>query len=510
MLVERGEPLVDTGRKNVGRGMAFSAMLLTAAHLCLRMVGMGFQVYLSGRVGPEGMGLMQLVLSVTALLMTAAMAGIRTGTMYLAAEAIGKGRAGDVSRILRACFLYSGLFSLGVSLGTLRWAQTLAVRWVGRSEAALALRAFAVLLPAVCWNGVMTGYFTAAGRIRALTVVEVLEQFIAMALTMGLLRWAGTDPGRTCAAVVAGSSLSSGFTLGCLLVLRGREARLPAERPGPVGRKLLRTALPLAVADDLRMGLSTVEHLMIPRRLSLYPGEKAPLARYGIVCGMVFPVLMFPAALLFGLTELLIPELARCLAGERRGRIRYLARRGLRVGLLYGLGCGGALLLGAEDLGRLLYGSAEAGRYLRLFAPLAPMLYLDILTDAMTKGLGQQVACVRYNIATSLLDVALLWFLLPRMGILGYFIGFVLSHAVNFALSLRRLLRTAELRIALRLPLAAGAGAVGAAALCRRLPLGGLGRAAVYAVLFAGACWVLTPGGQRYVRWRTVENGTDL
>ena len=189
-----------------GRGMAFSAMLLTAAHLCLRMVGMGFQVYLSGRVGPEGMGLMQLVLSVTALLMTAAMAGIRTGTMYLAAEAIGKGRAGDVSRILRACFLYSGLFSLGVSLGTLRWAQTLAVRWVGRSEAALALRAFAVLLPAVCWNGVMTGYFTAAGRIRALTVVEVLEQFIAMALTMGLLRWAGTDPGRTCAAVVAAAA----------------------------------------------------------------------------------------------------------------------------------------------------------------------------------------------------------------------------------------------------------------------------------------------------------------
>ena len=50
----------------------------------------------------------------------------------------------------------------------------------------------------------------------------------------------------------------------------------------------------------------------------------------------------------------------------------------------------------------------EAGRLLRLFAPVALVLYLDALVDGMLKGLSEQVANVRYNTITSALDVALL------------------------------------------------------------------------------------------------------
>ena len=72
---------------------------------------------------------------------------------------------------------------------------------------------------------------------------------------------------------------------------------------------------------------------------------------------------------------------------------------------------------------------------------MIPMLYCDALTDAMTKGLGQQKACVRYNIITSAMDVALLFILLPRYGMTGYFISFLVTHAINFLLSFRRLMK---------------------------------------------------------------------
>ena len=136
---------------------------------------------------------------------------------------------------------------------------------------------------------------------------------------------------------------------------------------------------------------------------------------------------------------------------------------------------------------------------MRLFAPLVPMLYLDILTDAMTKGLGQQVACVRYNIFTSCLDVALLWILLPRLGIRGYYCSFVLTHAVNFALSIRRLLRASGLTVRFSAPLRAIAAALGAAGLCGLLPWSGLGRAAAYGVMFWALC-----------RWLKLARGEDL
>ena len=56
----------------------------------------------------------------------------------------------------------------------------------------------------------------------------------------------------------------------------------------------------------------------------------------------------------------------------------------------------------------------EAGRLLRLFAPVALVLYLDALVDGMLKGLSEQVANVRYNTITSALDVALLFVLLQN------------------------------------------------------------------------------------------------
>ena len=111
--------------------MFYSALLLTGANLALRMVSMGFQVYLSGQIGAAGIGLLQLVLSVSMLAMTAGMGGIRTSAMYLTAEEIGKNRRHGVRHVLSACFLYSFLFSTAVALLVYVGAPLVAEHWIG-------------------------------------------------------------------------------------------------------------------------------------------------------------------------------------------------------------------------------------------------------------------------------------------------------------------------------------------------------------------------------------------
>ena len=444
----------------------YSALMLTGVNLLLRLVSTSFQVFISGRLGAAGVGLLQLVMSVGSLAMTAGMAGIRTATMYLTAGELGKGRPGNVTWVLRGCLLYSFLCSGTLAFGLYLGAPLIAEHWIGNAETLGALRLFASFLPVVCMCGCMTGYFTAANRIGTLAAVEICEQLASMTVTMAALTfWAGSDPGMSCQAVVLGSSLGACLTFGCLLVLRLRE-RQESSPQIPVARRLLDTAVPLALADDLKAGINTTENLMVPKRLALYPGAASPLAAFGTVCGMVFPVLMFPAAILFALAELLIPELARCAAGESHRRIRYLATRSLRIALLYGCLCGGVLFLLSDELCLWLYDSGEAGSHLALYAFLAPMLYCDAITDAMTKGLGQQKTAVRYNILTAVLDVVGLYILLPRYGMTGYLISFLISHLVNFILSLNLLVRTAKLRLSfstaaltLSATLAAGLGA---------------------------------------------------
>lgn len=431
----------------------YSALMLTGVNLLLRLVSTAFQVYISGRIGPAGVGLLQLVLSVGMLAMTAGMAGIRTAAMYLSAEELGRKQPGNVVWVLSGCFLYSILFSGAIALGLSFFAPQIAAGWIGDPRTVGALRLLAAYLPITCLCGVMTGYFTAANRIGTLAFVEVAEQLCSMAVTLSALTfWAGADPAKACQAVVFGSGMGAVLTLAALVILRLRE-HPPTGPRIPVGRRLTQTALPLALGDVAKSGINTTENLMVPKRLALYAGIADPLAAFGTVCGMVFPVLMFPAAILFGLAELLIPELARCNAAGSRQRIDYLAGKSLRVAMLYGCVFAALMFLLSDPLCLLLYDSPEAGRFLRLFSPLIPMLYCDAITDAMIKGLGQQTACVRYNILTSFLDVVFLYLLLPRYGMEGYFFSFLVTHLLNFLLSLGRLRKITRISIHPKAPI---------------------------------------------------------
>lgn len=448
--------------------------MLTGVNLLLRLVSTSFQVFVSRKIGAAGVGLLQLVMSVGALAMTAGMAGIRTATMYLTAEELGRKRSENVTWVLSGCFLYSILCSGGICIALHVFAPFLAENWVGDIRTVGAIRLYGSFVPVFCLCGVMTGYFTAANKIGTLAIVEVAEQLFSMAVTLvALTFWAGDSSPKACESVIFGSGISCVITLLTLIVLRIRE-RAKTGAPISIRSRILQSAVPLGLADNLKAGISTTENLMVPKRLALYPGTQSPLAAFGMVCGMVFPILMFPAAILFGLAELLIPELARCAAAGSVARTQYLAKRSLRVAVLYGFVFSGLEFLAAEALCVSLYNNQEASSYLRLYALLIPILYCDAITDAMIKGLGQQKACVRYNIITSAMDVIFLFLLLPKYGMMGYFFSFLVTHVINFGLSLRRLLKIAGSVIQWGMPLLTALAtvlAVWAASHLRQLPL---------------------------------------
>lgn len=478
----------------------YSALLLTGVNLLLRLVGTSFQVYLSGRIGAAGIGLLQLTMSVGTLAMVAGMGGIRTATMYLCAEELGRGKTQHISRVLSACFVYSLIFSSTVAVLLYTLAPQIAGYWIGDCRIIPALRLFAVFLPVVCLCGVMSGYFTAENRIGTLAIVEIVEQLFTLVITMAaLLFWAGHDPAKACLAVILGSSAGACLSLLCLLVLRQKEHSV-SEGNIPVTGRLLRTALPLALADDLKSGISTTENLMVPKRLALNPNILCPLAAFGIVSGMVFPVIMFPAAILFGLNELLIPELARCTAAGSHNRIHYLVHKSLRVAMVYGITFGGLIFLLSDYLCLSLFKTTEAASFLRLFSPLIPMLYCDAVTDAMTKGLGQQKICVRYNILTSVLDVLFLYLLLPKYGMEGYFASFLATHFLNFILSLRRLLKITQESIPFYIP-ALSISAMLFSVLVSSFVSGAAARSCAYILLLGSSLFLVKVLSFDDIRW---------
>ena len=382
-------------------------------------------------------------------------------------EAYGRRDSAGLQGAAAHCLGYVLLTSMLAAAGLFFAAPWIARYALRLPEAEGSLRLLAGLVPVGCVNLVLGGYLTAAGQVLRLTAVDACERVCCLGLSLLLLRSAPEGLGGACFALLGGDLLAS---CGAAAVLygfyrQGWRGVSPSEAPPGLGRRVRKLAAPLALSDYLRAALRTLEQLLIPWGLAQAgASQQRAMAAYGTVTGMVFPVLMLPAAFLYALIDLLIPELAACRAQRRAARLQSVTRQCLRAGLLFGSFTAGLLFVLAGPLAQLLYRSAEAGRLLRLFAPVALVLYLDALVDGMLKGLSEQVANVRYNTITSALDVALLFVLLPRYGLGGYVFTFIAAHLVNFALSLRRLLRVTGLRAsagaAVRTALlAAGAGA---------------------------------------------------
>ncbi len=410
-------------------------LVLTASNIALRGSGMVFQIYLTHILAPAGMGLLQLILTVHLLAMTLGTWGVRVAVMFLTGQT--QGNKKDQGTALGHCLAMVALVSLVVAVILFFLTPWVAAHWIGDGAATSALAISAVFLPASCLWSVMAGYFTASGRLTQLVQVEFLDQALSIGATIWILtHWAQGDTGRCCSAVLLGNGISTTLTLLVLLLL----VRPLFTQNKDIQKKLLSIAVPVGINDSLRSGLSSVEQAIIPRGLTAHSGSSdVAMATYGTIMAMVFPIMMFPGVVLYSLSDLLVPRLASL--GDRRSpAVLSLCQKSLEKAIIFAFAVSGICWSLGGNLGILLYKTQEAGQYLRIFAPFVVMLDLDAMIDGIHKGLGEQAYCVRVNTLTNVLDVLFLWFLLPPLGIGGYIITFILTHALNFILSLRRLI----------------------------------------------------------------------
>jgi O-antigen/teichoic acid export membrane protein len=216
--------------------------------------------------------------------------------------------------------------------------------------------------------------------------------------------------------------------------------------PRAMTDRMLTIALPLAIAAYGRSGLSTLQHLLVPWGLQASGmGADSALAGYGIIQGMALPVVLFPSCVMVAVAELIVPKLtAHQVQGQHR-QIQSVTERILDNGLAFSLLIAALLAALGDSLGLALYDSLQAGVYIRLFALIIPVMYIDMLADGCLKGLGQMMFCMYVNIADAGLSALLVWLLLPRWGLNAYIFTICFTEVFNFALSLWRLKKVAGL-----------------------------------------------------------------
>ena len=458
------------------RRFAFNALSLIAVGIFMRTVGVAFNAYLASRAGGEVMGLYSLLFGVYGLALTLGSGGINLGTTRMVADVMGAlcpdGEATPhgceeevcrraIRRVMRKCLTYTLICSTVAGLLMLVAAPWIGQVWLGDGRTVLSLQVLALTLPPIAVCACLGGYFTAVRRVVRTSAVGIGVQFIRIGICTYLLTlWLPRGVEMTCLALVLGGALSElcglFMTVLAYLIDRHRHLRLSADafcdgiEEAVSTKKLLGITIPVTLAACLRSGLLTLQHTLIPKGLKKSGASwEAALTSYGVLHSMALPVVLFPSAFISSFSGLLVPEVAESIARGDRDRVARLASRLVTPALIFSFGVAGIMGCFGKELGMAIYKSAEAGEYIRILAPLIPIMYVDSTVDAFLKGMGEQVYSMNVNIIDAAASVLLVWLLLPRMGLWGYVVAIYVTETLNTTLSLCRMLRMSRMPVKL-------------------------------------------------------------
>lgn len=416
-----------------------NTLLLAASSVLLRLCALCFQAYLAAKVGAQELGVFGIIASVGVVFATVSISGVRFSVTRLAAEEMSLGNHYPRA-LMRCAFLYAAFFGFLAGLVMFFCVDALAVHWVMEASAEKPLRIMALSMPLIALGSCAEGYFTAKQKIFRLVFSEVMAQ---LARIVFIVFSFNVQKNMHAADVLAKGFFAAESALAIsLLFLYAFESVGKKESAGKKKHlsALITTALPLAVSAYMRTGLSSLGQIIIPRGLrKAGMGAAGAFSTYGVIGQMSMPVIMFPAALLTALGEILVPRLTSAQVQKQRIGISYIVNRALRIGIIFSFGVAGVMLFYSGELGEALYKSTEAGLYIKIFAPIVPIIYIDCVTDGCLKGLGQQVYSMVFNVLEGVLNVVMLFFLLPKMAIMGYIVVMYIKEIFNAALSMHRL-----------------------------------------------------------------------
>lgn len=424
-----------------------NAIILTITSLIIRCIIMFFNSYISQKIGAEAVGLYGLVMSIYSFAITISLSGINLATTKLIAEEIAIGKIQNAKKIVNKCFLFCIIFS-GIAIFLLITLSPLICKtWLHGKISIKPFYLISISLPFLSMSSCLTGYFTAMRNSVKPASNQILEQLLKVTLISNLLNYfmpCGLE--YVCISLILGNVISEILSFAYIFYLyKLDEKKLPKIKNDNTffENRIMKITIPVGLTSFIRSGLSTIKQILTPLGFEKNGNScEQALANYGLVSGMAMPLILFPNIVILAFSNLLIPEFAELNYRAQNTKIKSTTKLIIIFSLVFSIIVSVLIFTFATKLSNIVYKSTNVIIYIKLLAPIIPVMYLDSVVDAILKGLDQQVAVLKINIIDLITSIILTLTIIPLLGINGYIFIIYFSEILNFILSFSTLRKT--------------------------------------------------------------------
>ena len=424
-----------------------NTVILVITSVVIRTISIFFDIYIANKIGSEGIGLFNLIMSVYLFAITVANSGIGLASTRIVAEEMALNRQNGAKIAIAKCLSYSIIFGIMAAVLLILLAPFICNYFLHGKIQTKALYIIAISLPFSSMASSLNGYFVGVKKVSKNSFYDIFNLIIKIGATFALINFISPQNIElACLNLVLANTIAEITSFIYLYVLyRIDRKKIKNTRISDSNylARVLKISIPVAITSYIRSGLSTIKHLLIPLRLEKYGMTcDQALSTYGMVNGMAMPLLLFPGLIINSVSSLLIPEFARYHAKSDYKRMNEVINSMFLLSISFSIIVVIIYLLFHDELTQFTYGNIEIANYLLLLAPLMFFMYLDHIVDAILKGIDEQVGVMYCNIIDLFMSIFLIYTLLPVYGINGYIFILYFSEIFNFTISVSQL-RTA-------------------------------------------------------------------
>ena len=397
-------------------------------------LGFLYRIILSRTLGPEGLGVYQVALSVFAVFLTVSSSGLPITLSRVISKHRARGYEDGVHRATTAAIILTLGFSL--TLTVLLFVLRTPFSKIFSDPRCADL--FYILIFGLSFTSVyaiIRGSVWGNKRFFAYSLIELIEEIVMICVGVFLLVFVRTglaDVNKAAVAVLI--SYLCSFSLAVVyFMIKGGKLRSPKGELKP----LLRSAMPVTAMRTSSSLVNSLISVIFPMRLMAAGlSSSRAMSAYGIVGGMVMPVLTIPCSLISSIALVLVPELSECYYKGQREKLAELVKKALNATLLIAGAIIPFLIACGEGIGVLLYSNAESGKLIARSALILIPMSVTMISTSILNSLN----CERQTLLFFLLGAAAMlvcaWVLPPYLGSGALLVGMAADYCVSSLCSL--------------------------------------------------------------------------
>lgn len=432
-----------------------NGIILTITTLLIKSVGFIFNIYIAKKVGSETIGVFGLVMSVYLFAITFATSGLGLACTYIVSERFAKKDYSCGIKTVKTCIIYASFLGFLGMFFLILFANPISQFFFKGQISPSPIFSMAFGLPLIAISSVISGFFTAIGKAFKNSISQVIEFIVKMISTIILLKfYFSNDINNICNLLILADVISeiASFVLNIIFYyIERRKIIFSNSCRSNFKKEIIKISSPVAITSYIRSGLSSFKQFLIPISLEKSGlSYSLALSNYGTINGMAMPILLFFSLFINSFSSLLVPEFSRLLAGHNNNRIKTVCEKIFQNAYIFSIGIGTCLWFYSSEISYMIYQNLNCDFWIKILSPLVFFMYIDTIIDSLLKGVNESFKVMCCNILDLISTIAILYFLVPILGIKGYIFSIYFSEILNFTISSFQLRKKINFHISLK------------------------------------------------------------